>query len=224
MVIKINKECCFNSFTCNILQIEVSNLNSKKGKNHAIGLIVCCYLSFTGYFSNVNDAIHYLKDFTDFNLLETPYAVSTVKYLKLFTNSLRLPLPQVKKLQIEKVTFKKFPFDIISPFFMIKQQSKVLFSSKETHRSFKKQNNFEYTLNLQNCQVSGDFIINGYSVNQDSFELIFRCTLNTIQFTNEGVFNIQMKQLDLFDTSIDPFTIQIEYQNMNEEDSIYKQN
>eukprot|EP01080_Neovahlkampfia_damariscottae_P008551 gene8551-374_t len=192
------------------------------GKRHSIGLIVCCYLSFTGYFSNSNDATNYLKDFTDFNLLETPYAVSTMKYLKLFTNCLRLPLFSVKIVQIEKVTFRKFPFDIISPFFMIKQQSKVLFSSKDTRRCFKKQTNSEYSLNLEDCQVSGDFILNGYSVNQDSFELIFRCTLNTIQFSDDGVFNIQMKQLDLFDTSIEPFTIQIEYKTLNQNDETYK--
>jgi hypothetical protein len=126
-------------------------------------------------------------------------------------------------LQIERIMFNKFPFDHISPFFIVKQQSKVLYSSKETHRTFNKQSAAEFCLNIEDCCVSGDFILCGYSMNQDSFKLIFRCTLNTMEFTNEGVFNIPMKNLDLFESMDCPFSMKLEYQILNNDENYKSQ-
>jgi hypothetical protein len=219
MAFQIFKKCSFNSFTCK----NKFKLISLKGKNHAIGLIISCYLTYTGYFSNTKDSVNFLKDFSDFRILESCYAIATSKYLKLFTNSLRLPLPEVKMLQIERIMFNKFPFDHISPFFIVKQQSKVLYSSKETHRTFNKQSAAEFCLNIEDCSVSGDFILCGYSMNQDSFKLIFRCALNTMEFTNEGVFNIPMKNLDLFESMDCPFSMKLEYQILKNDENYKSQ-
>jgi hypothetical protein len=150
-----------------------------------VGLLLTCYKLYTGEISLTQE-----KSKGSFP--------SIWRYKKFFYHVLKTPILATKPLTITKINFQDYV--PVHPLVTLKQSNISKFSSCKNWES---DPNGEYRIDVENCTMLGDFILNFY----ENKILMFRFTFNTIMIPEKTNFlRVKRDQLDIMNGKTIPET------------------